>query len=283
MVNAVFEASGRGPSREKNGDASRALPEGPSGVWWQVTIFTEGEASRLADRVAAGASRAMVAPMSYFITGTDTGVGKTHVTALLLRAFNEAGHPALGYKPLACGDRLDAERLRAAGADPLLPIEVINPVFYRMPASPMAAALIENRVPDMAAVRAGFESLRARTGRVLVEGAGGWLVPVSATFSMADLAVDFRLPVIVVVNNRLGALNHTLLTVESVRARGLSCAGLILNQVADERDAASISNRILLDQLLPEVPVLAEVMHGDEVMDPEVVRRLVAASSGPPG
>jgi dethiobiotin synthetase len=219
------------------------------------------------------------AGMSYFITGTDTGVGKTHVTALLLRAFNEAGHPALGYKPLACGDRLDAEHLRAAGADPSLPIEVINPVFYRVPASPMAAAMIENRTPDVAAVRAGFDTLCARAEIVLVEGAGGWLVPISAAYSMADLAVEFARPVIVVVNNKLGALNHTLLTVEAIRSRGLTCAGLILNQVADERDSASISNRILLDQLLPDVPVLAEVMHGEEVIDPEVVDRLLGAGA----
>jgi len=212
--------------------------------------------------------------MSYFITGTDTGVGKTHVTALLLRAFNQAGHPALGYKPLACGDRLDAEALRAAGADPALPLDAFNPVFYRVPAAPMAAAMIENRTPDLAAVRAGFAALAARAATVLVEGAGGWLVPISESYSMADLAADLGLPVLVVVNNKLGALNHTLLTVQAIEARGLRCAGLLLNQVADERDSASISNRILLEKLLPHVPILAEIMHGEEVLDPDVVAAL---------
>jgi dethiobiotin synthetase len=217
--------------------------------------------------------------MSFFITGTDTGVGKTHVTSLLLRAFNEAGRPALGYKPLACGDRLDADRLKAAGADPSLPLDAINPVFYRVPASPMAAAMIENRAPDIPAVRAGFDSLRARAGTVLVEGAGGWLVPISATYSMADLATDLDLPVLVVVNNKLGALNHTLLTVEAIVARGLHCAGLFLNQVADERDSASISNRLLLEKLLPDVPIMAEIMHGEEIIDPEVVDALTRHSA----
>ena len=212
--------------------------------------------------------------MSYFITGTDTGVGKTHVTALLLRAFNQTGRSALGYKPLACGDRLDAEILRAAGADPSLPLDVINPVFYRVPASPMAAALIENRVTDLAEVHRGFQTLRQRAGIVLVEGAGGWLVPISSGYSMADLAADFALPVLVVVNNRLGALNHTLLTVSAIEARGLTCAGLILNQVEDARDAASISNRILLEKLLPHVPIVADIMHGEELLDPSVTAAL---------
>lgn len=220
--------------------------------------------------------------MSFFITGTDTGVGKTHVTALLLRAFNKAGHPALGYKPLACGDRLDAEILRAAGADPFLPLEAINPVFYRVPASPMAAAMIENRAPDITAVRAGFDALRARASTVLVEGAGGWLVPISGNYSMANLAADLDLAVLVVVNNKLGALNHTLLTVEAIVSRGLHCAGLLLNQVADERDSASIANRLLLETLLPDVPVLAEIMHGEELIDPEVVDALRPRSAPAP-
>jgi dethiobiotin synthetase len=214
--------------------------------------------------------------MSFFITGTDTGVGKTHVTSLLLHALIQAGHPAVGYKPLACGDRTDAERLRHAGADSTLPLDVINPVFYRVPASPMAAALIENRAPDLVAVRSGFEALKQRGGPVLVEGAGGWLVPITATYSMADLAAEFRLPVLVVVQNKLGALNHTLLTVRSIQSRGLTCAGLFLNHVADERDPASISNRLLLEHLLPEVPVVAEIMHGEESLDPEVAIQLMS-------
>jgi len=219
--------------------------------------------------------------MSYFITGTDTGVGKTYVTALLLRALNEAGHRAFGYKPLACGDRLDADWLRAAGADPGMPIESINPVYFKVPASPMAAGLIENRVVDLAAVRAGFQALRAQADVVLVEGAGGWLVPISPSYSMADLAVEFQLPVLVVVHNRLGAINHTLLTVEAIRARGLRCAGLVLNHVGDERDSASISNRLLLDQLLPGVPIVAEIMHGEEWVEPGVVEALVPSKPAP--
>jgi dethiobiotin synthetase len=138
----------------------------------------------------------------------------------------------------------------------------------------MAAAMIENRVPDMAAIRDGFDALRKKSEIVLVEGAGGWLVPITATYSMADLAADFALPVLVVVNNKLGALNHTLLTVRAIESGPLRCAGIILNQAADTRDAASISNRILLEKLLPHVPIIAEIMHGEECLDPALLASL---------
>ena len=116
--------------------------------------------------------------MSYFITGTDTGVGKTHVACLLLRALNAAGRPALGFKPIACGDRFDAEALRAAGADPALPLDLINPVWFRAPAAPLAASMIENRPVDRDGIRKAYAELASRAGTVLIEGAGGWEVPV---------------------------------------------------------------------------------------------------------
>ena len=106
----------------------------------------------------------------------------------------------------------------------------------------------------------------------------GVVVPVynnAATLaSVVESCAALGLPVIVVVNSKRGALNPTLLAVAAVRAGGLPCAGLILNQVADERDSASISNRILLEQLLPDVPVLAEVMHGEDVIEEGVVEAL---------
>ena len=107
---------------------------------------------------------------------------------------------------------------------------------------------------------------------VLAEGVGGWKVPCTADKTMADLAVELGWPVIVVVDNRLGALNHTLLTLESIASHGLSCAGLILNQPEEERDAASISNTAVLSQLV-EAPILAEIMHDqDEIELPGELR-----------
>ncbi len=203
--------------------------------------------------------------MHYFITGTDTDAGKTYVTCLLVEALRRGGQAAVGYKPLACGDRIDAHALRQAGEDTLT-LDEVNPVFLKVPASPFAAALLENKTVDVEAARQGFFSLAARFSHVLVEGAGGWEVPLTAQMSMADFAAELGIPVIVVVNNKLGCLNHTILTVKNIQARGLVCAGIILNHAHDERDLASISNRMILQQFL-HVPVLAEIMHGESQMD----------------
>ncbi len=203
--------------------------------------------------------------MHYFITGTDTDAGKTYITCLLIEALRRAGHDAVGYKPFACGDRRDPLALQQASGGALA-VEEINPVFLKVPASPYAAALLENRSVDVEAGRNGFYTLAAKHAHVLVEGAGGWEVPLAGKDTLADFAVALGLPVIVVVNNKLGCLNHTLLTVRSIQQRGLKCAGVILNHAHDERDAASISNRRVLENFL-DVPVLADVMHGETEID----------------
>jgi dethiobiotin synthetase len=204
--------------------------------------------------------------MHYFITGTDTNVGKTYVTCLLIEALRREGKSVVGYKPVSCGDRADAVAMLQASADPSLTIEEINPVYLKAPAAPYVAAMLENKRLDLKALRSGFDQLAARFDTVLVEGAGGWEVPVNDIMTMADFAQALALPVIVVVNNKLGALNHTILTVRNLQARQMTCAGIILNQVADERDPASISNRAMLERFL-DVPILAEVMHGENEID----------------
>ncbi len=205
--------------------------------------------------------------MNAFITGTDTGVGKTYVTARLIRRLRAQGLDTVGFKPMCCGSREDAELLRAA-ADDALTINEINPVWLRTPAAPYTAAMIENRAIDLALIRETFAGLRARHGSVLVEGVGGWLVPIERTYTVADLAEEFALPVIVVVKNRLGALNHAALTVHHLRSRGLTCAGLILNdgqaakEDSDEPQAiAMATNQSVLEDMLG-APVLFTLTHG---------------------
>ena len=201
----------------------------------------------------------------YFITGTSTEVGKTYVTCLLVKAFREAGVKAAGYKPVACGSREDAEALVGA-CEGELSLEEINPLVYRVPAAPMAAAMIENRPLDWDVMVEGAKDLAERYPMVLAEGVGGWLVPCTKDKTMADFAVTLGWPVLVVVDNRLGALNHTLLTLEAIRSRGLECAGLFLNQPEEERDAASISNVAILTELA-QAPVLGEIMHDQESLE----------------
>lgn len=203
--------------------------------------------------------------MNFFITGTDTDAGKTYVTCLLLEALKREGKRAVGFKPFCCGDRMDAEHLLQASAGGVS-VDEVNPLWLKVPAAPYAAALMENRVIDFGSIRAAYDHLDGQFETVLVEGAGGWEVPLAPEMTVADYAQNLGLPVIVVVNNKLGALNHALLTVKNIQARGLECAGIILNYVRDERDPASISNRAVLASF-SEVPVLAEVMHGETEID----------------
>ena len=198
--------------------------------------------------------------MKLFVTGTGTGVGKTYVTRLLLRALSRLGRSAAGFKPIACGERTDAVDLAAASSPEPASIDDINPVFFKNPAAPMAASLIEGNKTDIPAIKAAYDALTKKYEHILVEGIGGWAVPVTADYSMADLVADLDLPVLVVVDNRLGALNHTILTVDVIRARGLKLAGIVLNHVTDARDAASISNRTILEQLLAP-PLMLDILH----------------------
>lgn len=204
--------------------------------------------------------------MSFFITGTDTGVGKTYVTRLILEGLRALGRDAVGYKPVACGDREDAAILAAAsgGIDP----EQINPVHFNTPVAPYVACLLENRTLDPAVLIAGYRHLAARHAEVLVEGVGGWEVPLVANYRISDLAADLQLPVILVAGNKLGALNHIILTVNAIRAKGLTCAGIILNQLEDEMDTAMITNKGVVEDLTG-VPLLDHLIHGQDFMEVE--------------
>lgn len=204
--------------------------------------------------------------MSYFVTGTDTGVGKTRFSCLLLRALRAEGVAAAGFKPVCCGERDDAHLLAAAsgGLDP----ERVNPVWLKAPVAPLVAGMLENRPVDPAGVLAEYRRFAAEHPVVVVEGAGGWRVPIAPGYDMADLAADLGLPVILVVGNRLGALNHSILTVDAIRSRGLPIAGLVVNQLSDELDTAAITNKGMLEELTG-LPILAEIIHNQDFLDVE--------------
>jgi len=213
----------------------------------------------------------------YFIAGTDTGVGKTQVAALIVRTLRAKGVDAAGFKPICCGDREDAERL-AAAADGRLSLNAVNPVWMRPPVAPYVAAMMEGRSVDVDLVRDAYRQARTQVQTLIVEGAGGWLVPVARDFSMADLAVEFGLPVIVIAANKLGTINHTLLTVRAVQQAGLECAGVILNEVQPpaEGDPAAVTNAGVLEELLGGlgVPLWGEVGYGVAELPGKVAGRL---------
>lgn len=200
--------------------------------------------------------------MKCFVTGTDTGVGKTYVTSLLARALTQAGYTTAALKPVACGDREDAVSLqRATGR---LTLDQINPAYLQAPLAPLEAARLEGRQLDIPFFEDWFFDVVKGSDAVLVEGAGGWLVPFAPGKSMADLAEAFGLPVLIVAANRLGCLNHIFLTLESIRARHIPCAGVILNTITPTPDASREANRRIIEA---EVPVLCEILPGQDSVD----------------
>jgi dethiobiotin synthetase len=160
-------------------------------------------------------------------------------------------------KPLCCGDRGDAEVLCEAAGN-TIELNDVNPVWLRVPAAPYTAALIENRQIDLDLIRDTFARLRKNHRSLIVEGVGGWLVPIRRDYFVADLAADFGLPVAVVVRNRLGALNHAMLTVRAIQSRELECAGIIWNNMDAGEDVAATTNKSMLEDIL-EVPILFEI------------------------
>jgi dethiobiotin synthetase len=200
--------------------------------------------------------------MNYFVTGTDTDCGKTYVTALLVRAARTTGADAVGAKPFCCGPRTDVEIL-AQVSDHVETLDAINPVWLKTPAAPRACEMLGEPAADVPRALTAVRDLAARHTQVFCEGAGGWLVPVAKDCTIADFAVELGWPVLVVARNKLGVLNHTLLTVESIRARGLTVAGVILNDSDGLEDVAQKTNRAVLEEALGR-PLLTEVARGAE-------------------
>ena len=198
--------------------------------------------------------------MRAFLTGTDTGVGKTFVTSLLTRALRLAGHGTVALKPLCSGDRTDADILRSAGGNELT-IDEVNPHWFQAPVAPLLAARREGREVSIPALAAWFQAVSSGRKSVIVEGAGGWLAPIANGATIADLCAALALPVLVVAANRLGCVSHTLLTIESIRARGLECRGIILNTIQPGPDESARTNRELLEEFA-DVPILLEIAPG---------------------
>jgi dethiobiotin synthetase len=192
--------------------------------------------------------------VSLFITGTDTGAGKTRTVVQLLRLLRASGTSCAGMKPICCGDRQDAELLLAAGGVGLT-IDDVNPVWLRTAAAPIVGSLTEQVSIDIERILAAFHALQNQVEHVIVEGVGGWLVPIRSDYFVSDLAVEMKLPVLVVAQNRLGCLNHTALTVRSVAEHKLRCLGIALITALGTSDIAAATNAGILRKIL-NVPLL---------------------------
>jgi dethiobiotin synthetase len=213
--------------------------------------------------------------VSLFITGTDTGVGKTRTAIELLRMLRRSGASCAGMKPICCGDRKDADLLLAAGSASLT-IDDVNPVWLKTPVAPIVGTIIENAQIDIARILSVFHALQNRVEHVIVEGVGGWLVPIRSDYFVSDLAAAMNLPVLVVAQNRLGCLNHTVLTVRSIAEYSLRCLGVALISIPSANDIAAATNEDVLKKIL-NVPLLDGL--GENLMELPVDWRFMVDST----
>ncbi len=200
--------------------------------------------------------------MNYFVTGTDTGVGKTLISCALLHAFAVQGRRVIGMKPVAAGDcddndrNDDAKRLRGAG-NVEASFGQINPYCFAHAVAPHLAAKFVGVSINLDRIVQSYSELAAQADVVIVEGAGGFKVPLNDHQDMADLAMQLDLPVILVVGMRLGCINHALLTVDAVDGSGLKLAGWVAN-VVDEQ-MAMLDENIAALKLRITAPLLGMV------------------------
>ena len=190
---------------------------------------------------------------AWFIAGTDTEVGKTFASCALLHVLRNAGIAAVGMKPVAAGTDAagrndDVEALRAASGVQA-PRSLINPYLFQPAIAPHIAAAEEGRCIDIEHIVRTFDTLREQADTILVEGVGGFCVPLGPDSDTADLAEKLGLPVILIVGMRLGCINHALLTQQSIAARGLKLAGWIANRIDPdmsrfEENLAALKTRV---------------------------------------
>lgn len=209
--------------------------------------------------------KGLASKKTIFITGTDTSVGKTVITAGLLAVFQKRGHKTVAVKPFqtgACfsqGELLSPDVMfyREAG---LLeePPEVLNPVSLEPPAAPWVASIISETPIDVSKVYQTVENVLQRYDVVLLEGAGGLCVPVRKDFLMADLVRELGCPVLVVARGALGTINHTLLTVSYARACGIPVLGMVINGIKPGEDRVESYNPRVIKELTG-VPLLGTV------------------------
>ncbi len=218
-------------------------------------------------------------PHGYFVTGTDTGVGKTLIACALLHAFAARGLRVVGMKPVAAGAQFvdgmwlndDVEQLIQA-SNVSAPRDAVNPYSFVPPIAPHIAASMNNNSIKIKQLRHFYQKLAALADVVVVEGVGGFAVPLNDHETSADLAQQLAIPVLLVVGMRLGCLNHALLTAEVVRARGLTLAGWIANHVEPDMPHADANVDTLVTKL--EAPMLGRIAYSEQPRSAEVALQL---------
>ena len=205
----------------------------------------------------------------FFVTGTDTGVGKTCVSVGMVRALQAQGHVVVGMKPVASGCvesstglvNEDALELQAC-ASFTMPYHQVNPYAFAPAIAPHVAAQAAGTEIEIPVITATCRQLSAEADRVVVEGVGGWLVPINGHQTMADVAIELDLPIVLVVAVRLGCLNHALLTAAAIRDSGLPLAGWVANRMHPDCERQDENVAALLERL--PAPLLADIAYAEE-------------------
>ena len=202
-----------------------------------------------------------------FVTGTDTGIGKTHTSVALIHAHRALGRRVVGMKPIASGCRETPEGLRnedaealIAASDPAPRYEACNPLALAPPIAPHIAAREAGIAIHIDALVRAYDALASDAHRVVVEGVGGWAVPLSDATMQADLVHALRLPVVLVVGLRLGCINHALLSVRAIEGDGATLVGWIANRV--DRDMPFADDNLATLRARIAAPLLGSVPHG---------------------
>ena len=203
----------------------------------------------------------------FFITGTDTEIGKTFVSSLLIKLLVEEGLKVVGMKPIASGATTIDGSLKNDDALSLIhasnvdvDYEKINPYVFEPAVSPHLAAENAGVEIDLKKIKSNFDELEKKSDVVIVEGVGGWYAPLSYNCTVADLAEELNQPIILVVGLRLGCLNHALLTVQAIRQSGLPIAGWIANHVEKDFSVAE-KNIQTINHFLNDFPFIGTVTH----------------------
>ncbi|MEX0445598.1 dethiobiotin synthase [Xenorhabdus sp. SGI246] len=205
----------------------------------------------------------------YFLTGTDTEVGKTVVSCALLQAANKKGYQTAGYKPVASGSEVTSEGVRNRDALALqynssvsLSYQEVNPFVFVEPTSPHIISAELNQPIEFTVMSQGLEKLAVKANWVLIEGAGGWYTPLSENTTFADWVVQEKLPVILTVGIKLGCINHAVLTAKVIQGSGLELVGWVANEIepAGKRQTEYLATlkRMISAPLLGVIPHLSD-------------------------
>lgn len=211
-------------------------------------------------------------PRIIFVTGTDTGVGKTLLTGLLLHCLRQSGCHALAMKPFSSGTQADAELLRTL-QDSELTLDQVNPFFFPEPLAPLVAARKHHCSIRLPQVLRSIRPVASRCECLLIEGVGGLLVPLGEGFTVRDLIAKLACEVIVVAPNRLGTINHTLLTIGALQHIEINGLKTIL-MTPGARDSSTSSNPPTLAELLAPIPVFSIGFLGRNPLRPRALKEL---------